>query len=64
MNFYPSFLAQWVIGEQVARQIPEVLARVKQINNLNRAGKVLIGEIPDPVGAVADDDLVGGRSPR
>ena len=40
-----------------AGQIPEVLTGVKQINDLNSARKVFAGDIPDPVGPVADDNL-------
>ena len=34
-----------------------MFARVKVIDNLNCAGEVLVGEIPDPLGAIADNDL-------
>jgi hypothetical protein len=34
-----------------------MLTRVIEIDDLNRAGKMLVGEIPDPFGAVADDYL-------
>ena len=59
----PGFLLHFVIGMQLARQIPEVLASVIQIDDLNRAGKVLLGEIPDPFGPIAHDDLLFRAAP-
>src|ERR1019366_9389466 len=37
---------------------PQVRARVKEIDNLNRAWEVPVGEIPDPFGAVAENDFL------
>ena len=34
-----------------------------KIDNLNRAGKVWIGNIPDPFRSIADDDLLFGAAP-
>jgi len=34
-----------------------VLACVIQVNDLNRAGEKLVGDVPDPFGAIADDNL-------
>jgi hypothetical protein len=39
-----------------------VLAGVKQIDDLNRAGEVLRGDIPDPFGSIADHDLLFGAA--
>ena len=39
-TFIQAFWLRFVIGIQLARQLPQVLARVIQIDNLNRAGKV------------------------
>src|SRR5258708_25445064 len=35
-----------------------MLARVIEIDDLDRAGKVLLGQIPDPLGPIAHDDLL------
>ena len=40
-----------------------MLARVKQIDDLHCARKVLIGKIPDPLGPVADHHLLRGTVP-
>ncbi len=58
MDFDPGFLARQVVGVQFAREFPEMLAGVIEIDDLQGAGKVLIGQVPDPFGAVADDDLL------
>ena len=63
MDFHPGFLVHFVIGIQLACHIPEVLARVIQIDDLNRARKMLVGEIPDPFGAVANDYLLFCTAP-
>jgi hypothetical protein len=54
---HSGFLVRFVVGIQLAGDIPQVLTSVIQIDDLNRAGEVLIGEVPDPFGAVADDDF-------
>ena len=42
-----------------------MLAGVEEIDDLDRAGEVLFGNVPDPFGAVADDDfLLGTLQPR
>jgi hypothetical protein len=37
--------------------IPKVLPRVTEIDDLHRGGEVLIGQVPDRDGSVANDDL-------
>src|SRR6266536_2081864 len=37
-----------------------MLASMIEIHDLNRAGKVVIGQIPDPDGPVSEDDSGGG----
>jgi hypothetical protein len=54
-----SFLAR----VQFARQIPEVLASVKKVDDLNGSGEVLVGDIPDPFGPVSEDYLGFGAFP-
>ena len=53
----------FVQGEQLAGQIPQVLASVKEIDNLNRAGEVLRGDVPDPFGSVADRHFLSRPAP-
>src|ERR1019366_4236225 len=45
---HPAFLLSLLVGKQFAGQFPEVLSGVIEIDDLNRAGEVLIGNIPDP----------------
>ena len=63
MDHHPAFLLGLLVRIQLARQFPEVLAGVIEIDDLNRAGEVLIGNIPDPFGSIADDDLLFGAAP-
>ncbi len=42
-----------VAGVEESRQIPEVLAGMIPIDDLNGAGKILVGKVPDPLGAVS-----------
>src|SRR5260370_17169472 len=63
MDEHPSFLLGLWVGIQLAGQFPEVLSGVIKINNLNRAGKVLISNIPYPFGSIADDNLLFGAAP-
>jgi len=34
-----------------------------KIHDLNRAGKVLLSDIPDPLGSVADNHFLGSTAP-
>ena len=63
MDFHPGFLAGFVIGMQLANQIPQVLAGVKEIDNLHRAGKMLLGQVPDPLGPVGYDNYFLSAAP-
>ena len=60
---HPGFLLHCVVGVQLARQLPQVLAGVIEIDDLNRAREMQIGKIPDPFGAVADDDFLYRAAP-
>jgi hypothetical protein len=40
--FHPGFLLHCIIGVQLARQLPQVLAGVIEIDNLDRAREVQI----------------------
>jgi hypothetical protein len=59
----PGVAAFGVGGIKQACQVPQVLAGVKQIDDLNGAGKVLAGQVPDPFRAIAQNDLLGGAAP-
>jgi hypothetical protein len=63
MDNHPAFLLSLLVGKQFAGQFPEVLSGVIKIDDLNRAGEVLIGNIPDPFRSIADDDLLFGAVP-
>ena len=60
MNRQPALLFNLLVGKQFASQIPKVLSSVKEIDDLNGAGEVLIGNIPDQFRSIADDDLLFG----
>src|SRR5258707_5733206 len=63
MDEHPAFLLGLLVGIQFAGQFPEVLSGVIKIDDLNRAGEVLIGNIPDPFRSIAYDDLLFGAVP-
>jgi hypothetical protein len=43
----PTIAAPFVVGKQLCRKLPEMLAGVEQIDDLDNAGEVQVGEIPD-----------------
>src|SRR5271156_4065975 len=43
---------------QPARHVPQVLASVKQIDDLDSTRKMQIGVIPDPFGSVTQDNFL------
>jgi hypothetical protein len=55
---YPAFLPDLIIGVEFASQIPQVLARMIEIDDLNGTGKVLVGDVPDPFGSIAHHDFL------
>jgi hypothetical protein len=63
VDHHPTLLIGLVVGMQLAGQLPQVLARVKQIDNLYCAGEMLIGNVPDPFGAIAEDDFLFRAAP-
>src|SRR5260370_35584050 len=63
MDRHPAFLLSLLVGIQFAGQFPEMLSGVIKIDDLNRAGEVLLGNIPDPFCSIADDDLLLGTAP-
>ncbi len=56
----PRFL---VMGKQLGAQIVEMLAGVIKIDDFHGAGEVLGCEVPDPDGAVGQDDSLFGAAP-
>src|ERR1043166_9448657 len=40
-----------------------MLTRVVEVDNLDRTGKMEPGQVPDPLGAVAQDDFLCGATP-
>src|SRR5204863_3372136 len=53
MGHYPPPFRFLVVGMKFAAEIPEVLASVIEIHNLDGAEELLLADVPDPVGAVA-----------
>ncbi len=60
---HPAFLSHLVIGVELASQIPEMLARMVEIDDLDSAGKVLLGDVPDPFCSIAHDDFLLRSAP-
>jgi hypothetical protein len=52
----PPLLPALIGGEQLAGENPEVLAGMVDINDLNHARKLAIGDVPDPYSSIAEDD--------
>jgi len=50
-------------GIEEADNLPEMLAGVKQINDLDSTRKMHIGKIPNPWGSVGHDDFLDGSTP-
>src|SRR6185436_3559890 len=50
-------------GKELGRYIPEVLASMPDVNNLDRASKVLVGNVPDPLGPIAQHNFLLGPIP-
>jgi hypothetical protein len=63
MDFYPDVLVDQVVGIQLARQLPQMLARVVEINDLHCTGEVLFGKVPDPFGSITQDDFLFRAAP-
>jgi len=59
----PALLPGFILGVEGTRQFPQMLSGVIQIDDLNRAWEVLIGYVPDPLGAVGDDHFLFGPAP-
>src|SRR5215469_9645069 len=67
----PAFLMQadplvspfCVVGKEQTRQLPQVLTGVEEVDDLNGSREVILGDVPDPFCAIADDDLLFGARP-
>src|SRR5205085_6216208 len=59
----PALLMDLIVGVKCTGEFPKVLTGVKKVHNRNGAGEILIGEVPDPFGPVADYDLLFGAAP-
>jgi hypothetical protein len=63
VDLHPGFLCSLVIRVPLARDFPEMLAGVVEIDNLNGARKVQGHQIPNPFGAVTEHDLLECATP-
>ena len=59
----PALLGDFIGRIQLASQIPKMLAGMIEVDDLNRAGEVLIRNIPNPVRAISHDYADGGAVP-
>src|SRR5450756_152621 len=59
----PMFPLPWLGGKQLGRKLPDVFPGVIEIDDLNGAREVLAGNIPDPIGAVAQDHFLLRSTP-
>jgi len=55
----------WRVGSvrEGARFSPTGLLQVKEIDDLDRAGKMQIGQIPDPFGSITHDNFLWCAAP-
>ena len=59
----PLIAACGVVGKEQARQLPQVLAGVEEVDDLNGSGEVIFRDIPDPFRAIADNDFLSRARP-
>src|SRR2546430_1543031 len=59
----PTFLSDVIARVQEAGHMPQMLARMIEINNLNGSGKMQFHQIPYPLRAIAHDHLLVGPIP-
>ena len=59
----PASALSLVASKQFGAQLPHMLAGVIEVDDLNRVGEILLGEIPDPSRSVANNDLFLGAAP-
>src|SRR5207302_314146 len=58
VDLHPSFLLDFLLGIELARHRPQMLASMVEVDNLNGPGKVFGDQIPYPFRAVPDDHLL------
>src|SRR5580693_8251007 len=63
LAYRPALLRSLVGGMELARQVPEMLASMIEVYDLNRSREVLIGNVPDPVRPIAHNYAYGGAVP-
>jgi len=56
----PLIAAFGVVRKQQACQLRQVLAGVKKVDDLHGSGEVILGDVPDPFCAIADDNFLFG----
>src|SRR5207245_8227821 len=63
VDLHPSFLLDFLLGIELARHRPQMLASMVEVDNLNGPGKVFGDQIPYPFRAVPDDHLLFRSAP-
>ena len=63
VNHHPALCSACWFGCSLRAMSHKMLASVKEIDNLNGAGEVQIGKVPDPFGPIADYDFVFSPAP-
>src|SRR3974377_441345 len=63
MNFHPSPLLDFRLRIELTCYLPEVLASVVEIHDLDGVQEVFRNQIPDPLRTIADHDLLSGATP-
>src|SRR5262245_7566833 len=63
MDSHPSFLLDFRLGIELARNLPQMLACVVQINDLDRVREVFGDQVPDPLRTIADHHLLFCTAP-
>src|ERR1700680_4665112 len=63
VDLHPSFLLDFLVGIQLARHLPQMLASMVEVDNLNRVREVFGDQSPDPYGSITDDHLLLGAAP-
>lgn len=58
---HPLLLTRYVPRVQKSCQAPEMLARMKQVDDLDSTGKMLVRIVPDPFSSVCDYHLLSAR---
>src|SRR6516165_9516187 len=62
-TFIQAFLLHLLLGIQLARDRPEMLPSMVEVDNLPGSGKVFGDQIPDPFRSIPDDHLLSCSAP-